>query len=243
MLKGMLFDLGSTLIDYDRTQWERLEQDCLVAAHGYLSSKFNVPEQGLFKKLFMSEFHQAWQEADDSLIELRFADWVSDFLIRHKIAEKDGAGHGFEEKYYDTILKQIKLIDGAREMLEEFKQKGLKIGLISNSSFPAEFHLREMEQFGIAGYFDFTVFSSDFGYRKPHKELFNLALGKLKLSPHQAVYLGDKLREDVGGAKGAGMKGILKFTEGRDYTYDVTPDAVVHSLNEVVPTVERLFSK
>jgi putative hydrolase of the HAD superfamily len=180
-------------------------------------------------------------QADQTLREIRFRDWISDFLKRENIVTEDGLAKLFLEKYYQPIFAQVTLIDGAKETLEDFRSQGLRIGLISNSAFPSEYHCRELEHFGISQYFDFMVFSHDFGYRKPYPGLFKHALGELKLDASDAAFVGDRLKEDVGGAQGVGMKAILRFKSGRDYSCESVPDAVVHHLTELPKVLKRLF--
>ena len=83
-------------------------------------------------------------------------------------------------------------------------------------------------------------FSHDCGSRKPHPGMFQKALKALELRPEEAVFVGDRLKEDVGGAQGLGMTAILRYKTGRDYSYDIRPDGVIHSLTELPNTVEKL---
>jgi FMN phosphatase YigB (HAD superfamily) len=44
----------------------------------------------------------------------------------------------------------------------------------------------------------------------------------------------------VGGAQKVGMKGILKYHEGRDYTTPITPDAQIEDLNELKKVIGEI---
>jgi putative hydrolase of the HAD superfamily len=238
--KGILFDLGSTLIEFDNTDWEELERTCLRQGYNFLSEQHQLPEWEKFAEEFLRKFHLAWIEADVSLVEVRFADWVSHYLQSDHIISQDGIGRSFIEKYYQPIRRQISMLESAPEVLSEFKSHGLKIGLISNSSFPTEFHLQELAEYSLKEYFDHMIFSHDYGFRKPHPGLFQEALKALNLRPQEAVFVGDRLREDVGGAQASGMEAVLRFKSGRDYCYDIHPDGVIHSLSELPKIVEKL---
>ncbi len=50
--------------------------------------------------------------------------------------------------------------------------------------------------------------SAEVGWRKPHRALFEHALDALDVSPEDAVHIGDKRREDVGGADALGLRTI-----------------------------------
>jgi len=240
-LKGILFDLGSTLIEFDNTEWEKLETASVKKGYDYLVKRgYRLPEWETFGKAFLTEFHQAWQEAQESLIEVRLPEWVTNFLIRYGMSSPDGLAVEFLKQYYDPIAKQITLIDGVKEVLGHCKKENLKIGLISNSSFPTEFHIEELKNYEILQFFEETLFSYDFGVRKPHPDLFKHVLNKLDLKPQETVFIGDRLIEDVSGPQKVGMKGILKYKKERDYSAPVVPDYVVNSLREL-PEVLRKF--
>lgn len=242
MLKGVLFDLGSTLLEFDNADWHELEKACLRKGYLTLSQKVKLPGWVDFSDEFLKTFHLAWQEADRSLREIRFDEWVGSFLGRYNITSPDGLGRFFLNDYYKPIADQVTLIDHAPEVLAKLKSGGLKLGVISNSTFPSDYHIAELEMHGLNKYFDFTVFSCDFGFRKPHTGLFRLALERLSLEPGETLYIGDRLREDVAGAKAAGLKAVLKFKSGRDYSYQIQPDAVIHHLRELPDAARQLFS-
>ena len=89
---------------------------------------------------------------------------------------------------------------------------------------------------------DAIVTSSQVGVRKPHPDIFRRILGELGVAPEEAVFVGDKLREDVYGPKDAGMRAVLT----RQFrTEDVDPakgepDAVIDSLVELLPYLASL---
>jgi putative hydrolase of the HAD superfamily len=50
-----------------------------------------------------------------------------------------------------------------------------------------------------------AVFSSEVGKRKPHPEIFQVALAALEVAPERTLFVGDRLYEDVRGAGELGM--------------------------------------
>jgi HAD superfamily hydrolase (TIGR01458 family) len=72
---------------------------------------------------------------------------------------------------------------------------------------------------------------------KPSVRTFEIALKELGLEGSECAMIGDDLHNDVGGAQAAGMAGILirtgKYRPGYEFDSKVTPDEVVHDLNEV----------
>ncbi len=239
--KGILFDLGSTLIEFDNTEWGKLETASVKKGYDYLIRRgYRLPEWEVFGKTFLTEFHQAWQKAQENLIEVRLPEWVANFLVRFGISSPDGQAIEFLKHYYEPISNQITLVDGVKEVLEHFKRENLKIGLVSNSSFPTEFHVEELKNYEIFHLFEEILFSYDFGLRKPHPDLFKHVLNKLELKPQETIFIGDRLIEDVSGPQKVGMKAILKYKKERDYSAPVVPDYVVNNLSEL-PEVIRKF--
>jgi len=86
----------------------------------------------------------------------------------------------------------------------------------------------ELERFDIAKYFEYILFSSDMRLSKPNPKIFLGALGHMKLSPEDAVYVGDDLSIDIVGAKLAGMKTVwIEHCPASKPAAGFSPDAKV----------------
>ncbi len=72
---------------------------------------------------------------------------------------------------------------------------------------------------------------------KPSRAYFEAALAELRATPEEAVMVGDDVEADIGGAKAAGLRGLLvrtgKFREETLAAADPQPDGVVDSIAEV----------
>jgi putative hydrolase of the HAD superfamily len=90
-------------------------------------------------------------------------------------------------------------------LLESLRARGLKLGLVSNAFDPGWLLHRDLEHMGIEQRLDFSVFSSEVGTRKPHPAIFHRALEALDVEPERALFVGDRLFEDVRGAAEVGM--------------------------------------
>jgi putative hydrolase of the HAD superfamily len=241
-LKAILFDMGSTLLEFENSTWDVLRRLSTETGYEFLKEKnLTLPNLEEFSNVLSAEFLKARSEIAQSLKELKFENVIFEFFRDLNLSTSDGIYGSFLEVYYKPVTDQITLVDGAEKVLKFFKEKNLKIGLISNTIFPEEFHLRELKRFGLYPYLDAHFFSSQVGYRKPHPRIFHLALEKLKVDSSNAVFVGDRLEEDVGGAQNVGMKGILKYHQGRDYTLSITPDGQVMELEDLPEVVFDLF--
>ncbi len=241
-LKAILFDMGSTLLEFENYTWDVLGRKGAEKGYEFLGQKnMNLPEFEEFSGVLADEFLKARSQVQENLKEFRVEKVVWDLFNILNLSTSDGLYDSFIEVYYKPITDQLTLIDGAEDVLRYFKERNLKIGLVSNTIFPERFHLRELKRFGIYPYLDNYLFSSRLGVRKPHPQIFLKVLSELDVKPSQAVFVGDRLIEDVGGAQKAGMKGILKYHEGRDYSAPITPDAQIVELKELPETVLSLF--
>lgn len=121
------------------------------------------------------------------------------------------------EAYASPILGVMPALnEGAIETLEGLKAKDYQIGLISNTGRTPGYILRiVLKRFGLLDYFEVLTFSDEVRIRKPDSRIFYLTLEKMGALPRFSIHIGDDLRADVGGAKGAGMQAIhLRKGEG-----------------------------
>lgn len=233
-----LFDLGGTLINYDNQPWSELGRLGCIEGARFINESFNADID--VEKLNAS-LHEAVgrmiEYRGDSDYELDLPALVSKTLGKFGIQTTDGIPQKFIEAYYNPIHEQITLFPYAVEILSKINQAGMKIGLVSNTIFPAEYHREEMRDFGIYDFFDFTLFSSDENIRKPGKDIFLKALKLGESDPGETVFIGDRLVEDIGGPQSVGIAAILKYVEGHDYSADIIPFETIHELKEL----ERLI--
>ena len=106
------------------------------------------------------------------------------------------------------------------DVLRGLHASGLKIGLISNTqrsltAFQTHFELE--------GLFCGAVSSSDHGYMKPHRSIFEAALQQVGVTPHEAVMVGDSLPPTSRARAGSGMRAVLVSRSGRPRHVDPCP--------------------
>jgi putative hydrolase of the HAD superfamily len=87
------------------------------------------------------------------------------------------------------------------------------------------------------------VYTSEIAWTKPHAEAFRAALGAVGVAdPGEAVFVGDRLFDDIHGAKAVGMKAIWIphsiIPEWQRGSADGEPDATVTRLSELVGIID-----
>jgi putative hydrolase of the HAD superfamily len=128
-------------------------------------------------------------------------------------------------------------------LFRALRQRGLKVGVLSNTTWPAAEHQRIFERDGIDHLIDGAVYSSEIAWAKPHPEAFRAALDAVGVSePGRAVYVGDRLFEDVFGANRVGMHAVLvphsTIPLAQTTGIEGTPDAVVYELADLVGLID-----
>ncbi|MBZ0168505.1 HAD-superfamily hydrolase, subfamily IA, variant 3 [Candidatus Methylomirabilis lanthanidiphila] len=94
----------------------------------------------------------------------------------------------------------------AQTVLEMLRDRGLTLGMISNSNGWVE---RLVMENGLRPYFHFVLDSRLIGVEKPDPRIFQIALDRLGIDPAEALYIGDLYSIDVVGSRAAGMRAIL----------------------------------
>jgi putative hydrolase of the HAD superfamily len=121
------------------------------------------------------------------------------------------------------------------ELFAELKRRGLKIGVLSNTIWPRAVHEEIFRRDGVADEIDGAVYTSDIEWTKPHPEAFRAALAAVDVSdPSRAVFVGDRLFDDIHGAKSVGMRAVLVPHS------DIPPEQVGHTEGEPDAVIERL---
>ncbi|MDQ5845502.1 MAG: HAD family hydrolase [Acidobacteriota bacterium] len=101
--------------------------------------------------------------------------------------------------HYDE--QNAKLIDGAGETLVKLRQKGYRLGVVSSGNDCRV--NREIEELGLARFFEVVICHEQIKNRKPHPEGLEVALRSLGCSQTESCYVGDT-PEDIEMGKRAG---------------------------------------
>ena len=214
------------MIEYESVSWDELSDTCVNNGRAFLHARgITVPADGAFEREFADIRQQYRKHAAETLVEWDVRQVAGDLFDKYDIIYDDALLDGFFDAYYEKVAEVLYAYDDAVDTLSRLKQSYPVIGLISNTVFPERAHLRELERFGLAPFFSFTIFSSTFGVRKPHRDIFLKAANLAGQAPSDCVYIGDRYVEDIEGPHGVGMPAILRVKPDRDYP-DTMPLAV-----------------
>jgi putative hydrolase of the HAD superfamily len=106
---------------------------------------------------------------------------------------------------------QFSLFDDVRPALDALRDRDLRLVVVSNWDASL---VGVLGRLGVAPLFDGIVTSAQVGSRKPDAAIFRRGLRVARTAPERAVHVGDSLREDVEGARAAGIEAILLRRDG-----------------------------
>jgi putative hydrolase of the HAD superfamily len=220
MVKSVLFDLDGTLLDRDTS----VEQFISVQYDRLTDALSHIPKNDYITRFIELDCHgHVWKDKV-------YQDLVAEFTIEDigwQALLKD-----YEMRFQFHCVPFKFLI----EMLDELKQQGYLLGIITNGR--GQFQSRAIEGLGIREYFDAILISEVEQVRKPQLEIFARAMNRLGVSASDSVFVGDHPEADIAGAKGAMMRTIWKrnlyWAEAKE------ADAIIDELSEI-PLILKEF--
>ena len=220
-VRAVFFDLDDTLCDTIGTREARARR-----AFEYLCRT----QSGLDADLLV-------RRALEPLAEPRSALGVRGVLEDLGLLDKATGMAALElvREYYEPLC----LFDGVQETLDNLARL-YHLGVITNWDSEDE-QRRKIRHLGLESSFGFFVVSAGAGYEKPDPRIFEHALLLAEVEPAEAVFVGDRLDVDVGGAKAAGMRAIwFNHWGGKLDGASPAPDAVIERFVELPGVLNAL---
>ena len=159
---------------------------------------------------------------------------VSILTIRHASFCQIATSKGLSQEIADLLLDvftgvrfgPVRFMPGAREMLENLPI-GLKVAALTNEN-------SDPTKLGFGQYFDLTILAEDFSFQKPDPRIFAVLLSKLEVNaPERVIHVGDCLKNDVGGARQAGLTSVWYNPNRKPAPPPLKPDFEITALSEL----------
>jgi putative hydrolase of the HAD superfamily len=240
-IQAVLFDYGHTLTDFT------VPEDALYEVYGEIRDRLaseagrEMPEA---RELVARVAHEVTRRVDESyasdrLIELDILELFDNALSALGFVPRADTVRWVVEAEHSALTRYLRCSPETVEALQAIHEAGLRIGVISNAHLLPYMMRRDWVNLGIAQFVDASLISAEVGIRKPHPDIFRRVLDQLGAAPENAVFVGDRLLDDVGGAHGVGMKAILtrEFRQEEVRPDGEQPELVVDRLADVVPYV------
>ena len=177
------------------------------------------------------EFLPGWRdtEEDRATGKLTFADAMDMLLRRHGIYTP-GLHHRVVEKRIAIQADCFRhMHPGILPMLSSLRERGIRIGLITNCFSEEAALIRESELFP---YFDAPCLSWEEGTRKPDPAIYQACLGKLGIAPEHCLYVGDGGSMELETARSLGMEAV-QATWYRQAAFEHKQAAVRHDFPQL----------
>jgi len=240
-IKAVFFDLGNTLVtddDFMKNESLKLDQE-LLKSIGY---NFSIEKIKKAHKKAV-EYTQTKYRGNSKVHEKGFFMSVMYRFLGLKISRKiiNELYEKFQEKHHSSF----QLLPNAIEILSFLKNNDCKLVIISNGSTDGVNTI--IDNLELRTYFDLIVISEDVGKEKSTTIPIKIALEKLKLKPDEAVMVGDRIDEDILGAKKLRMI-TVKYNYGvwKDLNYsneNVEPDFIINDLMELKEILHGLDNR
>ncbi len=127
-----------------------------------------------------------------------------------------------------------RLFDDALPAIRALRRGGQRVAIVSNWDSRL---VALAERMGLTKEVEFVMVSALEGIAKPDRKIFHRALARAGVAAHEALHVGDSLREDYRGARAAGLSALLLERSGGGPPGVTT----IRSLMDVVHHIEKTW--
>lgn len=217
-VEAVIFDWGGTLTPWHSIDF-RAEAEALAAAA--VDADHTAPD------LLMAAADAVWGRSRDEHVSATVGD-----LFRH-------AGLSHDEDLltaYREFWEPHTVTDtDVPALFERLRGDGLRVGVLSNTVWPREWHEDFFRRDGVLDLIHGAVYTSEIPWTKPAPEAFRAAMAAVGVEdPRACVFVGDRPFDDIWGAGNVGMRTILVPHS------DIPPQQVGHSVGEPDAVAHRL---
>ena len=183
MIKNILFDMGQVLIRFDRD---------------YFMERLGVSEED--RALLMREVYLSveWVQMDRGTL-------CEEEAFRKIAPRLPQRLHDAADKLISMWDRPILPIAGMYELVEELKENGYGIFLLSNASVRQHDYWPRIPA---SRFFDGTIISADERVMKPHPDYYHRALERFGLKPEECFFI-DDVPANIEGALFCGISGAV----------------------------------
>ena len=180
-VRAVIFDLDDTLYS---------EKDYVRSGYAAVAKEF--PQIPNMEERLWQVFERGGKAIDEVLAEAGMATAENQMLAL---------------QIYRFHTPQIQLYEGAYELLIRLRQKGKRLGMITDGR--PEGQRAKIKALSLESLFDEIIVTDELGgieYRKPNELAFRIMRERLNVSFEDMIYVGDNLRKDGIAPAALGMK-------------------------------------
>jgi putative hydrolase of the HAD superfamily len=249
-LRAIAFDLWETLLTdtpelsrrQERLRLDRMER--VLAERGFGSDAIRIEQA--YRKLWHRCHELYWSRDEDIACRVQIEHFLEELGLAPATFDEASLA-ALEEVYAGAAVDVLpSVVPGAREVVATLRERGYRIGLISNTGRTPGYALREiLDRVGLAPFIDAMVFSNEHGACKPQESIFAELRQALGVAYGEMMFIGDNLYVDVHGAQRLGITGIHFDPPSRgtaiaphvEHGLEIVPDATISDLRELLDIV------
>lgn len=200
-IKAVFIDVGNTLL-YEKP------------------SRFEIYAEGARRRglaITTDEMRELMRRAHRQLPQViegafRYSEgWFAAYIVRifhESLGLSKSELPGLTEELFARFSRPdtFALFPGAEPLLDDLRERGLRVGLVSNWSARLPGLL---DRLGLAQRVDFVLCSAIERTEKPERAMFERALARAGVPAHSTLHAGDDVEKDVEGARRAGIEPVL----------------------------------
>lgn len=215
-LEAVVFDLYGTLVE--------VESGARRNARRQMAQLIGISEEALDRLWLETQYDSNCGRIGSTKARFEQILQIANKPVDDDVATKLGE---IEE---ELLLKHVDVYPSAIETLDTLRERGYRIGLLTNCS-PSVLHT--LSRTGLPRYFASLSFSFQLGANKPDQRVYKAAAAELGSPPERCVFIGDGENDEFAGAKAVGMKTIM-IARSLDATKkDNKADRVITNLREL----------
>ena len=217
-VRAVIFDWGGTLTPWHAVDFEKESRVLAVAA---VEAGEDAHER------LGRAVQRVWGRSRDDHTSATVADIFAEAGLRHDASLLAG--------YRDFWASHSLTDPDVLPLFGRLRADGIKVGVLSNTVWPREWHEEFFRRDGVLDLVDGAVYTSEIPWTKPAPEAFHAAMESVRVEdPAACVFVGDRLFDDIWGASNVGMRTVHVPHS------DIPRNQVGHSEGQPDEVAERL---
>lgn len=244
MIKGVIFDLGMTLIRYIGDWEASMERGKRSLTAHMLRNKYQF-DANHFMEVFGERLEKSQNSRLKDQIERPTADLLKVVMAQFGYDEisDDIIESAMRQFYAESEIYWIPM-SASLQVLIELRDEGYLLGLISNAGDERNVS-RLISKANLEDFFDPLLVSAVERIRKPDVRIFQKVLDLWDLTGEQVVMVGDALDQDILGAQNAGIRHIwlkenVDTPENRQLADEVKPELIAAKLSDLPEMIRKM---
>jgi putative hydrolase of the HAD superfamily len=249
-VKGVIFDLGHTLMVLDST-WPKVFERGAADLATFLRKEGLDMDGQAFAQTLLDRRAELFARAKQTRREVTAEESMRWTFAQFDLPDPSSAlVNGALDAFFADEEAHWLAYPEARSVLRELAGRGLRLGMYSNATHDPLIQ-RLVDRLGFRPWLEPALSSAKYSIRKPDPAAFAPILASWGLSPGSVVVVGDTLEADILGAQQAGMLSVW-FPSRQDARQEgdsadqkaaslpALPDATIGDLGELPACLKKL---